>query len=83
MDGPRDYHVKWNKSERKRQISYITYVWNLKQDTNELTYETNRLRDVENRLVTAKRGWVGGGMDWVPEVGGWREGKLKEGGQNL
>ena len=24
----------------KRQISYITYVWNLKQDTNEPTYET-------------------------------------------
>ena len=33
--------------------------------------------------MTAKRGWVGGGTDWVPEVGGWREGKLKEGGQNL
>ena len=30
MDGPRDYDVKWNKSERERQISYITYVWNLK-----------------------------------------------------
>ena len=31
MDGPRDYHTKWSKSERERQISYdITYVWNLK-----------------------------------------------------
>ena len=29
MDGPRDYHPTWSKSER--QISYdITYKWNLK-----------------------------------------------------
>ena len=29
------------KSERKRQIPYdITYMWNLKYDTNELTYKT-------------------------------------------
>ena len=41
MDGPRDYHTKCNKSERERQIPYdITYMWNLKYDTNELIYET-------------------------------------------
>ena len=41
MDGPRDYHTKWSKSERERQIPhYITYVWNLNYDTNELIYET-------------------------------------------
>ena len=41
MDGPRDYHTKGSKSERERQISYdITYMWNLKNDTNELIYET-------------------------------------------
>ena len=40
MDGPRGYHTKWSKSERERQISYdITYMWNLKSDTNELTYK--------------------------------------------
>ena len=22
MDGPRDYHIKWSKSDRERQISY-------------------------------------------------------------
>ena len=22
MDGPRDYHTKWSKSERERQIPY-------------------------------------------------------------
>ena len=41
MDGPTDYHTKWSKSERERQIPYdITYMWNLKYDTNELIYET-------------------------------------------
>ena len=41
MDGPRDYHTKRSKSERERQIPYdITYMWNLKYDTNELIYET-------------------------------------------
>ena len=40
MNGPRDYHAKWSKSERERQISYdITYMWNLKYDTNEPIYE--------------------------------------------
>ena len=42
MDGPRDYHTKWSKSDRERQILYdITYMWNLKYDTNELVYETD------------------------------------------
>ena len=30
MEGPRDYHTKWSKSDRERQISYdIAYMWNL------------------------------------------------------
>ena len=40
MDGPRDYHTKWSKSDRERQIYDITYMWNLKYDTNELIYQT-------------------------------------------
>ena len=41
MDGPGDYHTKWSKSERERQTPYdITYVWNLKYDTTELTFKT-------------------------------------------
>ena len=41
MDATRDYHTKWSKSERDRQIPYdITYVWNLKYDTNEPVLET-------------------------------------------
>ena len=49
MDGPRDYHSKWSKSDRERQISYdMTYhmiyrmIWYVesKKATNELTYKT-------------------------------------------
>ena len=40
MNGPRDDHTKWNKSERERQISYdIAYMWNLKDETKELIYK--------------------------------------------
>ena len=40
MDGPRDYHTKQSKSDRERQIPYITYMWNLNYDTNDHIYET-------------------------------------------
>ena len=41
MDGPRNYHTEWSKSDRERQISYdITYTWNLiKNDTSEFLYK--------------------------------------------
>ena len=33
MDEPKDYHIKWSKSDRKRQIGYNTsYMWNLKKN---------------------------------------------------
>ena len=36
MDGSREYHTKWSKSDRERQILYdITYMWNLKNNTKE------------------------------------------------
>ena len=39
MDGPRDYHTKWNKSDKDKYYDII-YMWNLKHDTNELIYKT-------------------------------------------
>ena len=54
MGGPRDYHTKWSKSERERQIYDIAYVWNLKNGTNELIYKTERVTDVENKLMVTK-----------------------------
>ena len=37
MHGPRDDHTKWSESEKDRYE--ITYMLNLKNDTNELIYE--------------------------------------------
>ena len=37
VGGPRDYHAKWSESERERQMTYDTYMWNQKYDTDELT----------------------------------------------
>ena len=56
MDGFRDYHAKWSKPDKERQISYdITYTWNLKYGTNEPIYKgENRLMDRENRFIVAK-----------------------------
>ena len=69
MDATRDYHTKWSKSDRERQISYdITYVWNLKYDTNEHIYKTET--DTEIRLVIAK-GEVGRERDGLT-VWGWK-----------
>ena len=41
IDATRDYHNKWGKSERERQIpNDITNMWNLKYGTNEPIFET-------------------------------------------
>ena len=56
MVGPRDYHTKWSKSEGERWISYdITYMWNLKNNTNELIYKTETDSDMENKLMVTKQ----------------------------
>ena len=39
VDGSRDYHTKWSKSERGTPYD-VTYMWNLKYETNEPTCET-------------------------------------------
>ena len=68
VDGPRDYHTKWSKSDRERQISYdITYMWNLKRWSNEFIYKTETDSDFKNKLMVTKgeRWW---GRD---KLGGW------------
>ena len=55
MDGPRDYHTKWSKLERERQIPYdIIYMGNLKCVTNEATYE----REKDSQTYGQKEGDV-------------------------
>ena len=50
-------------SQKKTNTIDITYMWNLKYDTNEPIYKTETDSQTENRLVVAKREG-GGGMDW-------------------
>ena len=48
MDEPIDYNTKWSKSYRESQMSYdLNYLWNIKNDTNELIYK--REIDLQNR----------------------------------
>ena len=53
MDRPRDYHTKWRKSDRERQISHdITYMWNLnKLYKGTYLQNRNRLTDIEYQLM--------------------------------
>ena len=65
MDGTTDYHTKWSKSERERQIPYdITYVESKIWHKWTYLWNRNRLTDIENRLVVAKGEGVGRGMEW-------------------
>ena len=62
MDGPRDYHTKWSKPERERQIPYdIIYMWNLKYDTNEHIYKTETDSLTQRTNLWLPKGKGGGG----------------------
>ena len=51
VDGLGRYYVGWNKSYRKRQILYITYIWNIKiQQAGEYN-KTETDSQTENKLV--------------------------------
>ena len=65
MDGPRDDHTKWSKSDRERQISHdITHMLNLTKKWYKWTYLQNRIRltDFENKHGY-QRGNGGGGIN--------------------
>ena len=66
MDELRDYHAKGGRSDRERQIPYaITYMWNLKYDTNELIYETETESQPQRTdLWLPSRMESSGGIDW-------------------
>ena len=66
LDGPRDDHTKWSKSNRGRQISYNnTNTWNLIFNKwYKCTYSQNRntLTDIEDKLTDTKGKHIGGGI---------------------
>ena len=54
--------LKQSKSERERQIPYdITYMWNLKYDTNEHIYETET--DSQIWRTDLRLPWRSGGRE--------------------
>ena len=73
VDGPRDCHTEWSKSDRKKQIFYnITYMWNLEK-WYRWTYLLNRNRDTDIRSIHLSihrtnawtpSGYGGEGMHW-------------------
>ena len=67
MDAIRDYHTKWSKSERERQIYAITHMWNLNvAQINLSTKQKQTHRPREQTFVCHQEGiW---GKDGV---GGW------------
>ena len=71
MDGTRDSHPEWSKSERERQIPYdITYIWNLTCGTNESFHKKENHGHGENTRG-CQRGEGGRGMYWEFGVNGW------------
>ena len=68
MDEPRDYHTKWSKWERERQISHdITYMCNLKK-WYKWTYLQNRDRPRHGELTCSYQGVGKRGRD---RLGAW------------
>ena len=41
-------------NQKETHAIYLTYMVNLKYDTNGLIYKTNRLTDIENKLTVTK-----------------------------
>ena len=54
MDGPRDYHTKQSKSDKDKY--YITYMWNLKNNTNNLIYKTEQTHRHRKHTYGYQRG---------------------------
>ena len=66
MDGPRDYHTMWSKSDRERQTLYnITSMWNLVNDTNKLLYKT----ETDSQIQKADL-WLPKGKEGEEDAGG-------------
>ena len=72
VDGLRDYHTEWRKSEREKQLSYINaYLCNLEKWYRGTGLQgRNRDTDVENKCVDTKGGKCAGGW-WWDELGDW------------
>ena len=73
MDATRDYHTKWNKSEREKtntlyHLHVESKIW------NKWTYLWNRngISDMENKLVVAKRKRSERSLNWEFGISRWK-----------
>ena len=84
MDVTRDYHNKWSKSERERQISYdITYMWNLKYEKMNVSMKQKQTHRHREQTCSCQGGGGKGGMEWQFGISrckllhtGWINGKV-------
>jgi len=53
VDGPREYHTK---SDRERQIPCISYMWNLKNDTNKFITKQKQTYGLGKQIYGYQRG---------------------------
>ena len=66
MDGSRDCHTEWSKSEREKQIYINAYMWHLEKWYIWTDLQgRNRDTDVENKRMDTKGGKGGRGMNWA------------------
>ena len=71
VDGSRDCHTEWSKSEREKEISYINaHMWNLEKGYRWTGLQgRNWDTDVENKRMDTKwesgGGGGGGVMNWA------------------
>ena len=70
MDRSRDYHTKYSKLDRERQMSYdIAYMWGRKRYKWTYLQKRSRPTHTANKLTVTK-GAGGGGRD---KLGVWHE----------
>ena len=63
MDGTRESHAEWSKSERERQIPYdITYIWNLIYGTND-PFHRKENHGLGEQTCGGRGGGGGSGVD--------------------
>ena len=68
-DITRDYYTKWSKSEIEGQMPYdISYMWNLKYDTNEFICEIQTDSEKWRTDLWFQRGRREG-MGWTGSLG--------------
>lgn len=68
MDGPEDYHTKWNQTE-KDKCHMMPHMESLKYDTDRLpAKQAQTPPDTESRRVAARGEGAAGGLHWKFQI---------------